>query len=87
MAALGNVSPHRKGSTAAGANRFYLVPAIGKVLESDPLERVNFMRDEMANMVWGVESIVPSQTGKGISGHETAKVNEIEKPTLGDDRA
>jgi len=45
------------------ANRFYLVPAVGKVLESAPLERVNFVRDEMANMVWGVESIVPSQTG------------------------
>ena len=54
------------------ANRFYLVPAVGKVLESEPLERVNFMRDEMANMVWGVESIVPSQTGKGMSGYETA---------------
>jgi len=66
-------------------NRFYLVPAIGKVLESDPLERVNFMRDEMANMVWGIESIVPSQMGKGISGYETAKVNEKEKPALGDD--
>lgn len=66
-------------------DRFYLVPAIGKVLESDPLERINFMRDEMANLVWGVESIVPSQLGKGISGYETAKVNEIVKPTLGAD--
>lgn len=52
-------------------NRFYLVPAVGKVLESEPLEQVNFMRDEMANMVWGVERIVPSQTGKGINGYET----------------
>jgi len=54
-------------------------------LESDPLERVNFMRDEMANLVWGVENIVPSQLGKGISGYETAKVNELKKPTLGTD--
>ena len=77
---------HTDRDQSRGAtNRFYLVPAIGKVLESDPLERVNFMRDEMANMVWAVESIVPSQMGKGISGNETAKVNEIEKPTLGDD--
>lgn len=76
-----------KDQLQPSANRFYLVPAIGKVLESDPLERVNFMRDEMANMVWGVESIVPSQTGKGISGNETAKVNELEKPTLGADES
>ena len=54
------------------SNRFYLVPAVSKVLESAPLERVNFIRDEMANMVWGVESIVPSQTGQGMSGYETA---------------
>ena len=45
-------------------------PAVGKVLESAPLERVNFMRDEMANMAWGVEAIVPSQTGQGMSGYE-----------------
>ena len=54
------------------ANRFYLVPAVGKVLESEPIERVNFMRDEMANMVWAIEAIVPSQTGKGTSGYEAA---------------
>jgi hypothetical protein len=55
------------------ANRFYLVPAVGKVLESEPLERVNFMRDEMANMVWGVENTIPSQTGRGMSAYETSK--------------
>ena len=73
-----------KDQARPSTNRFYLVPAVGKVLESDPLERVNFMRDEMANMVWGVESIVPSQTGKGISGSETATVNELIKPTTSD---
>jgi hypothetical protein len=64
-----------KGRQRPEANRFYLVPAVGKVLESEPLERVNFMRDEMANMVWGVEKIVPSQTGIGISGYETSQTN------------
>jgi hypothetical protein len=67
------------------ASRFYLVPAVGKVLESEPLERVNFMRDEMANMVWGVESIVPSQMGKGISGYETARPNEKATPLITSD--
>jgi hypothetical protein len=65
-------------------NRFYLVPAVGKVLESAPLERVNFLRDEIANMVWGVESIVPSQTGQGMSGYETLP-NETTEPLTTDD--
>jgi hypothetical protein len=51
---------------------FYLVPAITKALESDPLEKINFLRDEMANMVWAVENVVPSQLGKGIRGKEMA---------------
>lgn len=66
-------------------SRFYLVPAVGKVLESEPLERVNFMRDEMANMVWGVESIIPSQTGKGMSGCEALQANETTAPLTTDD--
>jgi hypothetical protein len=53
-------------------NMFYLVPAITKALESDPLEKINFLRDEMANMVWAVENVVPSQLGKGIRGKEMA---------------
>ena len=60
-----------QGQQWPSTNRFYLVPAVGKILESEPLERVNFLRDEMANMVWGVESIIPSQAGLGMSGYET----------------
>ena len=69
----------------SASNRFYLVPALGKVLESEPLERVNFMRDEMANMVWAVESIIPSQTGKGVRGNEAGRANETAAPTTTDD--
>jgi hypothetical protein len=67
------------------SNRFYLVPAVSKVLESAPLERVNFIRDEMANMVWGVESIIPSQTGQGMSGYETVPPNEATEALVGND--
>lgn len=74
-----------KDQLRPAANRFYLVPAVGKVLESAPLERVNFIRDEMANMVWGVESIVPSQTGQGMSGYETVSPNEALEPVTTDD--
>ena len=56
-------------------NIFYLAPAITKTLESDPLEEVTMLRDEMANMVWGVESTVPSQAGRGVSGIEMARLD------------
>jgi hypothetical protein len=64
----------------AQGNLFYLPPVVGKVLESAPIERVNFLRDEMANMVWGVEAIVPSQTGQGMSGYESSRTPETDKP-------
>jgi hypothetical protein len=59
-------------NTEAGKQSFYLVPAVNKSLEGDPVEKVNFLRDEMANMVWAVEDIVPSQAGKGVSGDSMA---------------
>lgn len=60
------------GDQSSHTNTFYLVPAVNKTIEAPRLEQVNFLRDEMANMVWGVENIVPSQTGAGISGNEMA---------------
>ena len=69
---LFHLTEHGQRPDAAG-NLFYLVPAAGKTLESPPLERVNFMRDEMANMAWGVETIVPSQVGVGMSGYEAGR--------------
>ncbi|MDB4583110.1 hypothetical protein N9164_08160 [Draconibacterium sp.] len=61
-----------KLNTQNATNLFYLTPALTKSLESPSLEEVNFLRDEMANMVWAVENIVPSQTGKGMRGSEMA---------------
>ena len=57
-------------STAAPANHlFYLAPAVRESLINDPLEVVNFLRDEVAEMVWAVENRVPSQAGHGVSGN------------------
>jgi len=70
---------HTNAGTTDGENKnlFYLPPAITKSLEGEPLEQVNFLRDEMANMVWAVEKVVPSQAGKGVSGDEMAMKEEI----------
>jgi hypothetical protein len=64
-----------KTTTTNSTNFFYLTPAITKALECPPLEEVNFLRDEMANMVWAVENIVPSHAGKGIRGNELAMID------------
>jgi hypothetical protein len=64
----------------AAGNLFYLPPAAGKTLESAAIERVNFLRDETANMVWAVEAIVPSQTGEGMSGYESSRTTDAGKP-------
>ncbi|MBP6237496.1 MAG: hypothetical protein KA536_15210 [Saprospiraceae bacterium] len=47
-----------------------LLPAAPKVLEGQPLEEIFMLRDEIANLVWGVESKVPLATGKSKSGKE-----------------
>ncbi len=52
-------------------NRFYLAPSVLKLQQSEPLEKINFMRDEMTNMVWAIESIVASDAG----GSRTIKAN------------
>lgn len=49
-----------------------LLPVAPKVLESNPLEEVLLIRDEIANMVWGVEARVPLPTGRSQPGKQTA---------------
>lgn len=69
---------------AVNTNLFYLTPAVTKLMEGPRLEQVNFLRDEMANMVWGVENTVPSQSGKGVSGDEMAlQKNVVVTPATG----
>jgi hypothetical protein len=50
-----------------------LPQTISKAQQGKPLEEVNFIRDEMANMVWGIESVIPSPLGHGIQGREQNK--------------
>ncbi|MFE9775606.1 hypothetical protein ACFYOV_28860 [Streptomyces sp. NPDC005931] len=48
----------------------FLPPTVPKVSEGAPLEQVALIRDENANMVWGVEKTVPLPTGVGRRGSE-----------------
>ena len=43
-----------------------LAPAIGSSLESEPIEDVLLLRDEMANLGWAVEAIAPDASGASV---------------------
>ncbi len=49
---------------SARADVFVLPPVVPHVLESEPLEEVALFRDEMANLVWGVERVVQAADGR-----------------------
>lgn len=63
-----------KGEFEAPAfdKRILLPAAAVKTLESEAIEEVKFIRDEMANMVWGIESRIPDSLGGGMDGYEAA---------------
>ncbi|MGS2619512.1 hypothetical protein ACVCAH_34125 [Micromonospora sp. LZ34] len=53
--------------------RLVLLPVTPHLQESQPVEEVVFIRDEMANMVWGIERRVPLPPGSSRPGTETAR--------------
>lgn len=57
--------------------RLLMAPRLKERLESEPLERVMMLRDEMANMVWGVEEVVPNELMGGMDGKNAS--NELQK--------
>jgi hypothetical protein len=50
-----------------------LLPTVPKVQESPPTEEAMLLRDEVANMVWGVETTVPLGSGATMPGIEAAR--------------
>ena len=52
-------------------HQLFLAPINTQIQESKPIEEVHFMRDEMANMVWGIEKIIPNGLGDGMDGQES----------------
>jgi len=53
-------------------NRIFFPPVLTKAHESEPVEMVKFIRDEMANMVWGVEDRIPDMLGESMDGHQAS---------------
>lgn len=64
----------RSAATDAPSDRsLLLLPTVPHVLEGPPVEEVLLLRDEMANMVWGVEARVPLPHGRSIPGREAGE--------------
>jgi hypothetical protein len=63
--------------------RLFLPPALTKVMEGALLEKTHFLRDEMANMVWAVEKVVPSAMGAGADGYLVAGATTPPAPPAG----
>lgn len=61
------------GYTGKMDPRIFMPPVVNTIQESKPLESVSMVRDEMANMVWGVESIIPDLLGGGADGSGAAQ--------------
>jgi hypothetical protein len=69
-----NLSPaHADGATAAAApsTLFFLAPTTVSPLESASVEEVLFLRDEMANVAWGVERAVENLLGRPLNRYES----------------
>lgn len=50
-----------------------VVPSVSKIQEGKPIEEVQLARDEVANMVWGIEKLVPLPSGESAPGREAAR--------------
>lgn len=49
-----------------------IVPSVPKIQEGAVIEEVQLARDEVANMVWGIETRVPLPSGDSAPGREAA---------------
>ena len=49
-----------------------MLPTVPKVQEGAPLETIALARDEMANMVWGIETVIPLPSGGTRAGNVAA---------------
>ncbi len=73
-----SVKAHSAAQAEKCDTRLFLPPAVIKVHESDAVEEVLLLRDEMANMVWGIETAVNDLLHRGADGHSLAQ----EKKTI-----
>jgi hypothetical protein len=68
-----NINVEGAAAGAAADPSLLLLPTVPKIQEGAPTEEILLVRDEVANMVWGVENRVPLPTGDSNRGLESAR--------------
>ncbi|OJJ19700.1 hypothetical protein BKI52_19400 [marine bacterium AO1-C] len=63
-------------------NRLFMPPTVHKSLESEPIEEVLFTRDEMNNLVWGIERVIASPLGERTQWNELVRKRKAQLQTL-----
>jgi hypothetical protein len=63
----------RNSAGAAADTSLVLPPTVASVLRSAATEDIMLVRDEVANMVWGIETTIPLATGEPKRGIEAAR--------------
>ncbi|HSW22172.1 MAG TPA: hypothetical protein VLJ62_05350 [Burkholderiaceae bacterium] len=53
--------------------RLFLAPGLAATQEAPPIDEVVFLRDEVANVVWAVESTIPDPLGGGRDARTAAR--------------
>ncbi len=56
------------GNTGKSIHAGFVLGSIRTIASSDPVERIEFIRDEMDNRVWAVESLIASELGGASNG-------------------
>ena len=59
--------------SGAAVNGLLIPPGAVAVQDGPAIEEVLFLRDEMANMAWGIERAVASALGVGLNGYDVAR--------------
>lgn len=73
--ALFELSATREG--VGSPSLFVLPPIAAEMLESAPIEEAVMFRDEMANLVWGVERRTPGFTGEPIERNDPVADSQV----------
>lgn len=56
----------------AADTRLFLPPCVVKTMQGEPVEEIHFIKDEMANMVWAIETKLNSLAGTSMEGDTAA---------------
>lgn len=62
-----------------------LLPPVYSMFESDPVEDVRILRDENANLAWGIERLVEGAAGEPVNRDQTARAIATEPAPVATD--